>query len=106
MAAEPESPSGLRLNSRVFRKCQKAFNHYNNLKCTADVRIFSIHSNPYIPEHRDFKLLFWFYFRYNAMEEGKKMLQVVSNTMPPADRSVHANTTRTSPLFLKDFPHY
>jgi len=67
MAAEP----GLPLNSHVFGKCQKAFNHYKKLKCTVDVRILSINSNPYIPEHRNFKLLFWFYFRHNAMEKEK-----------------------------------
>jgi hypothetical protein len=67
MAAEP----GLRLNSHVFGMCQKAFNHYKKLKRTADVKIFSINSNLYIPQHRNFKLLLWFYFRYNAMEEEK-----------------------------------
>jgi hypothetical protein len=104
MAAEPGSPSsGLRLNSHVFRKCQKAFNHYNKLQCTADVRIFSIPSNPHIPEHRNFKIYSGFILGTLPWER-KKLLQDVSNPMPPADRSVHSNTTKTSPLFLKDFP--
>lgn len=106
MPAEPGPPSGLRFNSHVFRKCQKAFNHSNKLKCTADVRIFSVHSYPYIPEYRNFKLLYSRFILGTMPWKRKKLLQVFSNTMPPADRSVHSNTTSISPLFLKDFSHY
>jgi len=55
------------------------------LKFTADIRIFSIHSNPHIPEHRNLNFYSEFILGTKPWK-SKKQLEVVSSTIPPADR--------------------